>query len=91
MISHRSRSSRQDQKRGLKRVFGEVYVREQPAADAQDHRSVPLDECGKRGFRARTLGRKIALEQLRVGQGAERTSLEQHANLLADARLDMPS
>ena len=91
VVSHGFGSSRQDEKRGLEGVFGKVRVKEQPAADAQDHRSVPLDECGKRGFRARTFGRKIALQQLRIGQATERTSLEQRANLLADARLDMPS
>jgi len=84
-------SSRQDEKRGLEGVFGKVRVKEQPAAHAQDHRPMPLDECGKRRFRTRTFGRKIALQQLRIGQATERTCLKQRANLLADARLGMSS
>ena len=85
VISHGFGPSRQDEKRGLKGVFGEVGVSEQSTADTQDHRSVPLDEGGKRRFRARTIGRKIMVEQLAVGQGTERSSLEQRADVLADA------
>ena len=43
-ISHGLRPPREDQERGLKRVFGKVRVVEQPPADAQDHRAVAFDE-----------------------------------------------
>ena len=79
----------QDEKRGLKGVFRKVRVGDQSPADTQDHWPVPLHERGERQYRALTVWRDVMVKQLPVGQGAERTSLEERANLLGDAGFRM--
>ena len=68
VISHRPGSTRQDEKRGLKGVFSKVGVSKQPPADAQNHRPVPFHQRRQRPSPEPAVGRKIAVEQLSVGQ-----------------------
>ncbi len=66
----------QHQERGLKRIVDVVGIVEYGPADAQDHRSVPLDQGRKRqlgGFAP--LGCK-ELQELTVGQLSDRTHLK---------------
>ena len=70
----RSRLSREDQERGLKRILGIMVVAKHGMADSQDRAPVPDDE----GFKCRFIpsGRK-PLDKLLVAQASERALLEQ--------------
>ena len=83
----------EDQERGLEGIFGILRVAQELAADAQDHRPVPLHQCRECG-----LGRRIArgeepLEQLPVRQGPDDPDLGQDPQLAQEviaARFDPP-
>ena len=67
-LSDRYGPPRQDQERGLERILGVVRVAQDLAADAQDHRPVPLDQRREPG-----LGRLITtahepLQELTIRQ-----------------------
>ena len=60
-----SRLADEDEEGGLEGVLGVVVAVEDPAADAPDHRAVPLHQGGERRFLAAA---EVALQQLPIGQ-----------------------
>jgi len=66
----------QDEERGLKCILAVVWIIQHTPADAQDHRSMPLDQGREGQFGGlAALGRK-EFEELTVGQIANRTHFE---------------
>ena len=77
----------QHQERGLKGILRVVRISQDAPADAQDHRPMPLHQGGERLFgRITPLGRE-PLEQLPIGQVANRPGREEHAKLPHDAAI----
>ena len=74
----------QDQERGLERILDVVVVRQYAPADPHDHRPVTLDQDreGQLGGLA-PLGRE-SLQELTVGQLADRTDVEERPELPPD-------
>ena len=75
----------QDQERRLERILGVVRVGQDAPADAQDHRPMPLDQDreGQLG-RLAPIGRE-PLQELPVGQLADRPDVEERAELPEDS------
>ena len=78
----------QQQERDLERILGQMRVGQQVAADAQDHRPVPLDQGGEgRLGRLATTGEVI--EQGAIRHRAHRPDAEERADLLAEGGCGM--
>ncbi len=74
----------QDQKGRLKSVIGVMPVAKSAPADAQNHRTVPLDQ-GREGELGRLgIVRRKPLQKLTVGQVADRPQVEQGVQLSHD-------
>ena len=71
----------EDQERRLERIFGVVRVAEDRAADAQDHRAVPVHQDGERGL---VPPGQEAIQQLPVGQPRARPRDEEGLDLSQD-------
>jgi hypothetical protein len=69
----------------LEGILRVMRIGQNAAADAQNHRTMPLDQCGERLFGPiAPLGRE-PLEQLTIGQVAIRSGREECAKLPHDA------
>ncbi len=66
----------QYQKRRLKRIFGQVLVAQDTAANALHERTVPLDEDRKDQLGRDRIANQESLEQLGIGQTARRARVE---------------
>ena len=66
----------QHQERGLKSIFGIMRIGQYAPADAQDHRSVPLDQDGKRQLGGLAAVGREPLQELTVGQLADGSDVE---------------
>jgi hypothetical protein len=65
-ITHRVCLARRDQKRGLECVLSIVRIAENLPANAQHHRSVPVDERGERDLFSPVSAGQITVEELAV-------------------------
>ncbi len=75
----------QNQERRLKRVGRGVSVGQQPETHSPDHRPVPLEEDGERILRRGVVPVQEPIQQLPVGQPAERPAAEQRPDVSAHA------
>src|SRR4051812_38157030 len=73
--------AREDQERSLEGILGILPVAQDLAANAQDHRPVPLHECRECGLRRRIALGEEPLEQLPVRKGADDPDLGQGPQL----------
>ena len=78
----------EDEERGLEGVLGVVLVAQDRAADAEDHRPVPLDQ-GREGRPGRLVPVPVPVrtagepaQQLAVGQPARRARVEERPDVL---------
>jgi hypothetical protein len=76
----------QDQEGRLKRVVGILGVGEHAAADAEHHRSVPLDEDRKRQFPRLVAAGTEQLQKLPVAQRPDCPCAEQGPDPVRDCR-----
>jgi hypothetical protein len=90
-LADRAAAPGQDEEGCLESVLGVVEVTEHPPADAEHHRPVAVNQFGERG---RVVGRRVPLEESRVGLalrgqaiGQRRQRTEQHIRhgILVDA------
>ena len=82
--AHGNGSSDEDQKGCLERVFGVVLVAQNRAADAEDHRPVPIDQGGERRSSRLVppLTARQAAEQVSIGQSADRARVEKRPDVI---------
>jgi hypothetical protein len=75
---------RQDEKRGLGSLFRVVLVSQYVAADAQNQRSMPVDEGRERGLGNVFAPLDEAFEQLGVGESCRRAGAKQTVDLFEE-------
>src|SRR5262249_24849501 len=81
----------ENEKRRLKGVFTEMHVVEKPAAHAQDQRTVAFHKRRERHFRDLSLPRRIPLEQIPIGERAERAGLKKRSHLVVQPNFRSPA
>lgn len=79
--ANRAGPAGQDEKNGLKGILGVGRTRQHPPANAQDHRPVAANQDRERILAIRTGKGEKPLDELGVGQAAERPDREQGLDL----------
>ena len=75
----------QDQKRRLKRILGVVRIDQNGPAHTQDHRPVSLDQGRERQLGGFALAGRKPLQELAIGQLADRPDIKKRAKLPDDS------
>jgi hypothetical protein len=84
---HRSGFPDQDEESGLERILGIVWIGEDMLANAQDHRSMALDQCRERQFRGLSAPGPKPLQELTVRQLPDRPQIKNGSDLSLDGAL----